>query len=299
MPVTLAQITAFDRIVRLGSFHAAARQLGLTQPSISQRIRELESALGVQLFVRRGPTINLTAEGTALVDYADRLLGTAGEMIERFRARDPLKGVLRLGLNESFSLVCLTDLLRRLEERHPALKTSVQVGDTATVSRLINEGQLDLAVISEPTVADTIAREPLGLNELGWFANAALKTPRRPLSPAELAAFHLIITPPPARLYATATRWFSEGGATPARLSMCNSLTVTMLTIESGLAVGLVPVRVMQDALARRSVRRLPVSPPVPGHRVWICHQAADFGTSMQQLVALIREVAARHQLFV
>jgi hypothetical protein len=51
----------------------------------------------------------------------------------RRRARDPLKGVLRLGL-KSFSLICLTALLHRLEERHPALKTSVQVGDTATAS---------------------------------------------------------------------------------------------------------------------------------------------------------------------
>ena len=298
MAVTIAQITAFERIVRLGSFHAAARQLNVTQPSISQRIRELESALGVRLFVRRGPTISLTAEGTALVTYADRMLGTAGEMIERFRARDPLKGVLRLGLNESFGLICLTDLLRRLEERHPALKASVQVGDTAMVSRMLNERQLDLAVISEPTVAEEIAREPLGTNELGWFASASFQVPRRVLSPADLCAYHLIITPPPARLYTTATRWFSEDGAAPLRLSMCNSLSVTILTIESGLAVGLVPVRVMQDAMTRGAVRRLSVSPPVPGHRVWICHQAADFGASMQRLVELVREVVVQHKLF-
>jgi DNA-binding transcriptional LysR family regulator len=64
------------------------------------------------------------------------------------------------------------------------------------------------------------------------------------------------------------------------------------------LAVGLVPVRVMQDALTRRSVRRLSVSPPVPGHRVWICHQAGDFGASMQSLVELVREVVAHHRVF-
>jgi DNA-binding transcriptional LysR family regulator len=298
MPVTIAQITAFERIVRLGSFHAAARQLGLTQPSISQRIRELETTLGVQLFVRRGPTISLTVEGTALVSYADRLLGTASEMVERFRARDPLKGVLRLGLNESFSLICLTDLLRRVEQEHPALKTSLQVGDTPTVSRLLNDRQLDLAVISEPNVADDVVREPIGTNELGWFASTSFDAPRRVLSPSDLAAHHLIIPSPPARLYTTATRWFSEAGASPARLSMCNSLSVTMLTIDSGLALGLVPVRVMQDALSQGRVRRLAVSPPVPGHRVWICHQASDFGTTMQHLVELVRDVVVEHKVF-
>ena len=64
---TLGQLRAFERIVRLGSFHAAALELKLSQPSVSQRIRELEAALQTPLFVRRGPRISLTAEGHALV----------------------------------------------------------------------------------------------------------------------------------------------------------------------------------------------------------------------------------------
>jgi DNA-binding transcriptional LysR family regulator len=89
MRLTLAQLAAFERIVRLGSFHAAAQHIGLTQPSISQRIHELEDILGVQLFVRRGPKISVTAEGTALIAYADRMLQTAQELSDRFRSRNP------------------------------------------------------------------------------------------------------------------------------------------------------------------------------------------------------------------
>ena len=70
MDLTLAQLRTFDCIVRLGSFHAAARELGLTQPSVSQRIRELETTLGTALFIRRGPRVSLTAEGHALIDHA-------------------------------------------------------------------------------------------------------------------------------------------------------------------------------------------------------------------------------------
>ncbi len=102
---------------------------------MSQRIRELEAALNTELFLRRGPRISLTAEGHALVDYADRLLAGTGEMVDRFRTHDPLKGTLRLGLNESFALICLPELLGRLEQRYPAIRTSVFVGDTGTVSR--------------------------------------------------------------------------------------------------------------------------------------------------------------------
>jgi len=297
--VTLTQIRTFERIVRLGSFHAAGRDLGLTQPSVSQRIRELEDGLGVRLFKRHGPNISITAEGTALIAYADRLLGTTNEMIERFRSHDPLKGLLRLGLNETFGLICLTDLLQRLEERYPALNTSVQVGDTSTISRLINERQLDLAVISEPDVADHVLREPIGVNEMGWFASAASDISSGILTPRDLCPLHLIVTPPPARLYTTVTHWFRQANAVPECLSMCNSLSVTKLVIMSGLAIGLVPVRVMQDNLVRGEVRQLSVIPPPPGHRVSICYQITEFAPGLRHVIQLIRELVSHYKVFV
>src|SRR5690554_5790751 len=125
--LNLEQLRAFVHIARLGTFHAAAHHLGLTQPSVSQRIRELEATLDAQLFTRRGPRISLTIEGRALLDYAARMLAVETEIAERFESRDPLKGMLRLGVSDSFALVCLTELLRRLEMRYPQLKVSVVV----------------------------------------------------------------------------------------------------------------------------------------------------------------------------
>jgi DNA-binding transcriptional LysR family regulator len=298
MNVTLSQLRTFERIVRLGSFRAAAQELRLTQPSISQRIRELESELRTQLFVRRGPRISLTAEGHALVEYADRLLGAAGEMVERFQTRDPLKGMLRLGLNESFALICLPDLLKRLEQRYPDIKTSVFVGDTGTVSRMLDQQALDIAVVSEPAVGPHVTREPIGRNRLGWFARADFAIARELLSPLDLCRFHLIISPPTARLHETVTRWFAEAGALPQRVSTCNSLSVTMLTILQGTAIGLVPIRVMQDDLERGRVKLIPVKPDVPAHRVSICYQSSEFGPGLQVLVDLTRELVAQHKLF-
>src|SRR5690606_1479832 len=132
MHFTLAQIRAFQSIVQLGSFSAAANALGVTQPSVSQRVRELEGALGVKLFVRNGPQITLTAAGHALTPYATRLLQTVGEIAERFQTHDPLRGMLRLGVTDGFALVALSDMLQRLEKRYPALKTSVCVHDGGT-----------------------------------------------------------------------------------------------------------------------------------------------------------------------
>ena len=299
MNVTLSQLRAFERIVRLGSFHAAARELRLSQPSVSQRIRELESVLKTPLFVRRGPRVSLTAEGHALVEYADRVLGAAGEMVERFRTRDPLKGMLRLGVNESFALVCLPEFLRRLEQRYPAIRTSVLVGDTGLVSSKLDAQELDIAIVSEPTVPRHVKQEPLGKNEFGWFTNTAFALPRRVLSPTDLRQYHLIVPPPPARLHATVNQWFADAGARPVRVSQCNSISATMLTVLHGTAIGILPARVMQDELAKRSVKLVRVLPKVPAHRVSICYQISEFGPGLKVLVDLTRELVAHYKLFV
>ena len=158
MNITLNQLRAFERIVRIGSFSGAAKELRLTQPSISQRIRELETALDTSLFLRNGPRIQPTAEAHALLAYADRVLETEIEMRERFRSRDPLRGLLRIGVSENFALICMAEMFRRLEERYPAIKASVFVGDSGMLSQQLNQLTLDLAIVSEPHVEGTSSR---------------------------------------------------------------------------------------------------------------------------------------------
>ena len=298
MHVTLGQLRAFERIVRLGSFHAAALELRLSQPSVSQRIRELETALQTPLFVRRGPRVSLTAEGHALVEYADRMLATAGELVERFTTRDPLKGTLRLGVNETFAFICLPELLKRMEQQYPAIRTNVFVGDTGVVSARLNDQALDIAVVSEPTIAPHVSSEKLGANVFGWFAGATLRLARGTVSAADLAEYQLLVPPPPARLHSTVMKWFAEAGVKPRRISTCNSMHATAETIAQGAAIGIVPVRIMHTAVERRDVRQIKVNPPLPAHQVAICYQIREFGPGLKVLVELIRELAAKHKLF-
>lgn len=299
MHVTLGQLRAFERIVRLGSFHGAALELKLSQPSVSQRIRELEAALQTPLFVRRGPRVSLTAEGHALVEYADRMLATAGELVERFRTRDPLKGTLRLGVNETFAFICLPELLKRMEQQYPAIRTNVFVGDTGVVSARLNDQALDIAVVSEPTVAPHVSHEKLGANVFGWFASTSLRLQRGTLTPADLGEYQLIVPPPPARLHSTVMRWFADAGVKPRRVSTCNSIFATAETIAQGAAIGILPVRIMHAAVERRDVRHIKVHPPLPAHRVAICYQVREFGPSLKVLVELIRELVGKHKLFI
>jgi DNA-binding transcriptional LysR family regulator len=196
-------------------------------------------------------------------------------------------------------LPALKLLLHRLEQRYPAIRTSVFVGDTGVVSRKLDSRELDIAVVSEPSVAEHVRQEPLGKNEFGWFTNTAFELPRRVLSPSDLRQYHLIVPPPPARLHSTVTQWFASAGARPVRVSTCNSISATMLTVLHGTAIGILPARVMHDELAKRSVKLVRVMPKVPAHRVSICYQISEFGPGLKVLVDLTRELVAHYKLFV
>jgi len=212
--VTLSQLKAFERIVRLGSFHAASRELGLSQPSVSQRIRELEEVLGTPVFIRRGPRVSLTAEGHALIEYADRLLATAGEMVERFKTRDPLKGMLRLGLNESFALICLPDLLRRLELRYPGIKISVSTGNSQDVLDRLLDYSADVGVLAQTFGDKRFVSVPYSEHPVVIFCSSTHRfAHRRSIRTAELQGEKLIL-----RELGSTTRKAIEGALKSAKV---------------------------------------------------------------------------------
>lgn len=297
--VTLAQIRAFERTVRLGGVHATARHLGLTQPAVSQRIRELERTLGVKLFERHGRTLSLSPDGAALLLYADQLLNTANEMAVRLGTGDPLSGVLRLGVSKSFSLVCLPTLLDRLNQRYRALKTSIHTGDSNSISDLLNSRKLDLAVTSEYRIAEYIQREPIGANFHGWFANSAHEIGNGALGAEDLCAHHLIIPPAPTRDNTSVTEWFRRANCLPQRLSTCNDLFATIQLILGGVGIGFVPTRVMADYVAQGLVKQVDVQPIVPAYEVWACYQVEELGPGLRQVVDLIHQVVAEKRLYV
>ncbi len=155
---------------------------------MSRRIHELELALGLKVFERSGRSLRITTEGAGLLGYANELLSTVDEMAMRASTGDPLRGTLRLGVSGSFALVGLDLLLDRLRSDHPDLKTTAHVGDSRTISELLNDFKLDLAVTSEYRIAEHVHRERIGLNRHGWFASPALQFGKDVLTPDDLAS---------------------------------------------------------------------------------------------------------------
>jgi DNA-binding transcriptional LysR family regulator len=278
MRASLSQLEAFYWIARMGSFHAAARHLHVTQPTITARIAELEHILGARVFVRDRQRTALTARGMRMVEAVGRMLSLSDEIAQGTGAHGTLRGLLRLGAVESVALLALPKLLPRLLADYPALKVELTLDVGTTLNRKLNASELDVAVLTDPKVGESVSVEPVGLIELAWFASANLRLPRREIRPADLRDLPILTMPNPSTIYTSMSAWFAAADVEPQRVSTCNSLSLMVQLIVAGQGVAPMPSAMMRTELESGRIRQLATRPTMsagllavacdgPGHR--------------------------------
>ncbi len=142
--LTRQQIRQFLAVVDTGNFSRAADAIGVTQPTLSSGISELENHVGARLFERQRPTVRLTSAGNRLLPIARRI---AREFLraEQETARAPASNrAFQLGVIPSFS----TRLLEQACHQWAAQELVVTERDGASLRRELREGRLDAAIFA-------------------------------------------------------------------------------------------------------------------------------------------------------
>jgi DNA-binding transcriptional LysR family regulator len=157
----LSQIRYFNAVARHGSFSAAARALGMTQPGLTKAVRRLETSLECTLFARLPRGVALTEQGQALLRHAGLLdvhLQDARDEV-RALARGAV-GVLRIGAGPSWLSRALPQIVADLATQYPGLSFQVEGGFNRSLMEAVRAGNLDLVVSALPD------RSPAGLQAI-------------------------------------------------------------------------------------------------------------------------------------
>jgi DNA-binding transcriptional LysR family regulator len=291
MRASLLQIEAFYWAARLGSFHAAARHLHFTQPAISARIKELESVLDLKLFERRQRKVELTADGRNALIFAEKVLNAGQEFECVGASRAPLRGLLRLGANESSALGCLPDILAQLKATYPDLKVELTIEVGAVLSSKLNARQLDIAFVTSPSSAPHVIDELVGWQEFRWVASPHMVLPRRDFSPADAAGLQIVTHSEPSTLHSVAKKWLRTGGFGLENFSSCNSLSLMLRLVYAGHAIATLPLSIMQDLIAAGAIRLLPANPPLPREPFFVSYLSEGRGPGIDAIVLMARTI--------
>ena len=151
MDVNLEYYKIFYYVGKLGSITHAAEALHLSQPAVSQGIKNLERALGSPVFVRVGKGVRLTMEGQMLYQY----ISSAYEEIlmgeRKFRQMQNLEtGEIRIGASDMTLRYFILPFLEVFHERFPNIKISVTNAPTPETLKNMQAGKIDFGVISAP-----------------------------------------------------------------------------------------------------------------------------------------------------
>lgn len=149
--ITLRQLRYFEAVARHLHFGRAADECGVSQPALSQQIREMEAILGVALIERGARRISLTAQGEEVAHRGLKILGDLRDLTDFTRhGTAVLSGPLKLGAIPSVAPYLLPHALPLVQQRYPALELQLRETRTEQLVDELLQGHLDLVLMALP-----------------------------------------------------------------------------------------------------------------------------------------------------
>ena len=160
--MNLQQLITFSTVISEGSMTAAAEKLYLTQPAVSQQIRNLEDEMGVNLLDRGSRHAKPTVQGQMLYDYAKRIIAlTQQAQVAIQTMGEGVKGALRIGTLNSLGLQLISPAISGFMKHNNKISVSLIYHDGAEVFRALTSGELDVAILPDASVE--YGKAPAGL----------------------------------------------------------------------------------------------------------------------------------------
>ncbi|GAB1385530.1 hydrogen peroxide-inducible genes activator [Melaminivora sp.] len=160
--MTLTELKYIVAVARERHFGRAAEACAVSQPTLSVAVKKLEDELEVKLFERGANEISVTVLGEEIVRQAQSVLEQAAAIYEiAKRGKDPLAGVLTLGVIYTIGPYLLPGLVRNAIARTPQMPLMLQENFTARLLEMLRTGELDCAILAEPFPDNGLAVAPL------------------------------------------------------------------------------------------------------------------------------------------
>ena len=159
-------LATFMAVARHRSVTAAALELHTVQSNVTARIRQLEGDLDVELFARHSRGMTLTAAGSRLQAYAQRLMALEAEARAAVRDDREVRGTLRIGSMETTAALRLPDVLGHFHAAHPEVQLEVRTGPTAELLEHVLAHRVDCALVAGPVDHPDLAARAVFQEEL-------------------------------------------------------------------------------------------------------------------------------------
>lgn len=186
--MNLKQAQYIKTIAECGSITAAAKALFVSQPALSQMLRQLEAEIGLPIFDRSVSPMRLTYAGEKFLRAAERIVAANAELESQLREiKHEQSGRLRLGISVTRAMQVMPLVLPIFSEQYPEVTLELTESGSATLEELLQNGSIDLAFAALESTSTNLAYELIEKEAIGILAGRDSATAKRFLSGTPLS----------------------------------------------------------------------------------------------------------------
>ena len=237
--MNLTQLRAFHLVAQAGSFSLAARTGGLTQPTLSAQVRELEARYGVGLFDRQGRGVRMTPAGQSLYAVTTRLFAAEDDALALLTGgRAVTHGHLRVSADSAYHVV---PILAAMKKRHEGLTFTLKIDNSAAVLEHLIDHAADVAVMAKVTSDPRIHSMKLREDRLILFVTRTHPwARRRRVSLADLAGRDIVVRERGSITREVFETGLAAAGIVPGSLIEVQTREAVRETVAAGFGIGVV-----------------------------------------------------------
>lgn len=289
-PVVIEKLEFLIAVAKEKSFSRAAEACGVTQPTLSAGVKQLEDSLGVLLVNRSSRFHGLTAEGERVLDWAKRIVGDARAMRQEVRTlKEGLVGQLKIAVIPT-ALGIVSALTTPYREKHPGVRFSIISASSSEVLTMLDNLEIDAGI----TYLDN---EPLGRvrtvplcterYRLLTFAGNPLGDRER-VTWAEIGRIDLCLLTPDMQNRRIIDRLIRKGGTEPAPILESNDMILLFDHVKSGHWATVLPEKLVKTLEVAAPLRSIPIVEPEAVHEIGLIAPQRD--PVIPQVAALVSE---------
>lgn len=248
-------LRTFLTVARLKSFTLAAKELQMTQPALSKRIKRLEAIVDRQLFDRVGNHVAVTEAGQLLQQQAPQIISDIEDTVQNIRdLSGKVSGELHIGTSHYIGLHLLPEYLEQYADTFAEVDVNIEFIDSELAYERVLSGELELALLTFPQQKD-----PRLEHELVWKDKLAIVCHRdyalaKENNPLEQLENYPCILPPahtfPRELFEVQ---LENAGVTLGKVKTANYLEVIAKLVACKMGWTLLPTRLLQSPLVSLS----------------------------------------------
>ena len=297
MSPSLKQLRYFVALAETGGFGRAAETVFVSQPALSQQVKELETILGVELVERLPRGVRLTRAGREVLERSRRILVEVADLERAARLSRGLTGRLRLGVIPTVAPYLLPIALTRLRARDLTLDIRVREAQTDALLEDLDAGRVDAVVAALPLPGSGLAVEPLFSDRFVLAGTAARlahwEGAAETLRPTALAPDQLLLLDEGHCLADQALEVCGLRGRGRVDLGASSLATLSGLVAE-GFGLTLLPeIALRAETAAAPSLSLMRFADPQPARELALLRRAGGDDGWAAPLAGLLREAGA------